>query len=191
MQPALCQPAELVAAIQRGDRAVLDRLSRCYGAHLLAVGRRWCRDGDEAQDAVQDAMLAAGEHLGDFRGEGSVEGWLVRMVVRACQRMRRGQKNDARLHAPFEELEIPAARETPADEVARGEEMAALGAALLTLAPLDRTLVLLADGEGWTAPELAERVDMSAGAVRTRLSRARRALRAAMAEALPEKMRDA
>ncbi|MEZ4465959.1 MAG: sigma-70 family RNA polymerase sigma factor [bacterium] len=160
---------------------MLDRLSRCYGSHLLAVGRRWCRDGEAARDAVQDALLAAGEHLGDFRGEGSVEGWLVRMVVRACQRMRRGQKNDPTLHAPYEELEIPAQRETPADAAARGEELAALGAALLTLAPLDRTLVLLADGEGWTAPELADRVQMSPGAVRTRLSRARRALRAAMA----------
>jgi RNA polymerase sigma-70 factor (ECF subfamily) len=93
----LCRPDELVARMRAGDLDVLDALSRCYGARLLQVGQRRCRDADQAQDAVQDALLSAGEHLSDFRGEGSVEGWLVRLVTNACHRMRRGQKNNPAL----------------------------------------------------------------------------------------------
>lgn len=180
MTPTLCDPTDLVAAIRAGDPQVLDRLSRCYGAHMLAVGRRHCRDAEEARDAVQDAFVAAGEHLQAFRGEGSAEGWLLRMVVHACHRMRRGGKNDPTRHAALDDLELPHDGEDPASVAQRGEAMTALGAALLHLAPLDRTLILLADGEQWTAPELAERVDMTPGAVRSRLSRARRQLRAAL-----------
>lgn len=161
-------------AVRAGDPAVLDRLSRCYGAHMLAVGRRWCRDPESARDAVQEAWVAAGQHLGDFRGEGSVEGWLLRMVQHACGRMRRGRKNEAARHQTLDGLEVP---DTAAE---RGPDLVALGAALLTLPPLDRTLVLLAEGEQWTANELAEHVGLSPGAVRTRLSRARRQLREAM-----------
>lgn len=180
----LCNPSDLAAAVRAGDPAVLDRLSRCYGAHMLAVGQRWCRNPDEAKDAVQDAWLAAGQHLSDFRAEGNLEGWLLRMVQHACMRMRRGGKNAP--HAPFEELTLPSSDTSPEAAAERGATVAALGEALLTLAPLDRTLVLLADGEQWTAPELALRVGMSPGAVRTRLSRARRQLREALSQEKPE-----
>lgn len=162
--------------MRAGDLDVLDALSRCYGARLLQVGRRRCRDADQAQDAVQDALLAAGEHLSDFRGEGSVEGWLARMVRNACHRMRRGQKNDPQLHAA---LDPNAAFDGagPESEAARGEMMEALGQALVALSPTDRSLILLTDGEGYSAPELAERLGMTAQAVRSRVSRARRRLR--------------
>ena len=75
---------------------------RCQ-AHLLAVGRRVCRDDERARDAVQDALLAAGEHLDDFRGDGSVEGWLVRMVANACKSWRRGRKEDPAWNAPLDD----------------------------------------------------------------------------------------
>ena len=177
--PPLCQPDALIARMRAGDLEVLDDLSRCYGARLLQVGQRRCRDADQAQDAVQDALLAAGEHLSDFRGDASVEGWLVRMVSNACHRMRRGQKNDPRLHAA---LDPNAAFDGagPEAEAARGEMMQTLGQALLALSPADRSLILLTDGEGYSAPELAERLDLTAQAVRSRVSRARRQLRASL-----------
>ena len=64
------------------------------------VGKQ-CSSADSAQDAVQDALLAAATHLGDFRGDGSLEGWLSRMVTNACRRMQRGRKADASLHEEF------------------------------------------------------------------------------------------
>lgn len=181
--PVLCRPEELISRMRAGDLDVLDALSRCYGARLLRVGQRRCRDADQAQDAVQDALLAAGEHLTDFRAEGSVEGWLVRLVSNACHRMRRGQKNDPHLHAALDDT-ATSTEADPEAEAALGEMMQALGQALQTLSSTDRALILLTDGEGYAAPELAEQLGMSAQAVRSRISRARRQLRHKLGPAL-------
>jgi len=176
--PALCDPSELVRMVKAGELEALDRMTRCYGERLLSAGRKHCRDEDRARDAVQDALLSAGEHLQDFRGDGSLEGWLVRMVANACHRMRRGRKNDPQWHTVLDEFGAPPAEDgSPEEGAMRGELAVALGDALLRLEPKDRALLLLSDGEGWKAPELAESLEMTPGALRTRLSRARKRLR--------------
>lgn len=172
-----CNPDEVVALVRSGDVAALDRITRCYGDRLLAVGLSACRDRDDAEDAVQDALLSAGTHLGDWRGEGSIEGWIGRMVANACHRMRRGRKNDPALHDPEADV---ATEGTPEDEAMRGEVAAALGRGLLVLSPEDRAMLLLVEGEGWTPAEVAERTGLAAGTVRTRLSRARAKVRQAL-----------
>ncbi len=157
-------------------------MTRCFGRRLLDVGRRYCRTEAEAEDAIQDALLSAGQHLQDFRGEGSVEGWLVRMVANACHHLRRGRKNDPTLHDVS--YVLTAEKANPEDLAQAGELSQALGKALIALPPQDRTIVLLAEAEGWTGPEIAERVGLSPGAVRVRLSRARAKLRERLRQAL-------
>jgi len=175
---AICNAEELVALVRAGDREALDRVTRCYGAKLFAVGRKHCSDGERAQDAVQDALLAATEHLRDFRGDGSLEGWLVRMVTNACRQMQRGRKNDPALHTELEGDRDPdGSLPSPEDSTAQAALAASLDTALQTLSPDDRALVLLADVNGWNSPEIAEAMGMTANQVRTRLSRARRRLR--------------
>ncbi|MFT6400583.1 MAG: RNA polymerase sigma-70 factor (ECF subfamily) [Bradymonadia bacterium] len=173
-----CLPAdELLALMRAGDMVALDRMTRCYGASLAAVGRRHCRDSDQAEDAVQDALLAAGENLQGFRGEGSADGWLVRMVINACRRMRRGQKNNTELHDDVDEMERAGEGEDPESAASRHQIANVLANVLGELPPQDRALFLLAEAEEWTAPELAEEFGISAGAVRTRLTRIRENLR--------------
>ncbi len=171
-----CDPDRLAALVRAGDLAALDTLTRCHGDRLLAVARRWCRSEAEAEDAVQDALLAAGTHLGDWRGDGSVEGWVVRMVARACGRMRRGRKNDAALHTT--ELDVVAESPDAAWLTERADLTRALGEALVQLSPEDRAVLVLAEAEGWTGPEIAARTGLTPEAVRTRLSRARKRARA-------------
>ncbi len=65
-----------------------------------------------------------------------------------------------------------------------GELSQALGKALIALQPQDHTIVLVAEAEGWTGPEIAERVGLSPGAVCVRLSRARAKLRERLREDL-------
>jgi RNA polymerase sigma-70 factor, ECF subfamily len=166
VSPDACHPARLAALARAGDVAALDALVRCQGARLLAVGRRHCRTVAEAEDAVQDALLAAGEHLDAYRGEAPLEAWVGRMVARACGRMRRGRKNDPALHAVDAEVVAPCVDPALSAELSR-----ALGA----LSPADRVLLQL-DAEGWTSPEIAEALGLSADAVRARLSRARKKL---------------
>lgn len=176
MTPHLhCDPAEISALMRAGDMAGLDQLTRCQGERLLAVGRRYCRDEQDARDAVQDALVAASTHLAEFRGDGSAEGWVARMVARACGRIRRGRRNDPSLHV--RDVEEVATEENPELLAGRAHIAEALGAALLALPPKDRAVLLLAEAEGWTGPEIAAELGVTANAVRTRLSRARREVR--------------
>lgn len=168
--------------MRAGDLAALDRITRCRGERLLAAGRRHCRNAEEAEDAVQEALIQAGLHLRDYRGEGAPEGWVVRMVARACSRMRRGHRNDPARHVPL--LDAPGLPQLttdapdPEDAATRAELSARLGAALLELPAEDRAVLMLAEAEGWTGPQIAAELGLSAEAVRARLSRARRRLRA-------------
>lgn len=180
--PALvdpCQsPEQLVRLMRAGDMEALDRITRCYGQTLATVGRRYCRSAIEAEDAVQDALVAAGQNLRSYRGEGSPEGWLVRMVINACRKMHRGQKNAPALHDALDEAApLPAAGANPEDVAARAQVAQALATALADLAPDDRALILLAEAEEWTAAEIADQLGSTPGAVRTRLSRIRARLR--------------
>lgn len=172
-----CRPEEIVRLVQAGDRSALDRITRCYGEHLLAVGRRVCGDPESARDAVQDALLSAGERLGDFRGDGSVEGWLVTMVANACRTRRRGRKNQAAWNAELDAEREQSPVEPPDDGAAHAELSHALRAALLELSPTDRALVLLTQVDGWNGPEVGRALELSPEAVRARLSRVRRRLR--------------
>jgi len=173
----LCRPEVIAGLVRAGDRSALDRATRCYGAHLLAVGERVCGDRESARDAVQDALYAAGRHLDDFRGDGSVEGWLVRMVANACRTRRRGRKNQAAWNAPLDEERACSDAPSPARDVEHAELAEALSAALLDLPPADRAVVLLTQLDGWSGPEVAAALDLTPEAVRARLTRARRRLR--------------
>ena len=172
-----CDPEKLITLMRAGDIAALERITRCYGDRLLAVGRRYCRDSDEAADAVQDALLAGGEHLKDFRGDGSPEGWLIKMVTNACSRMRRGRKNDPALHVDVADNPLVEAGATPENLAGRAELIEALGEALLELPSKDRAILLLAEAEGWTGPEIASSLDLTPTAVRVRLTRIRAKIR--------------
>lgn len=179
-----CDPELLTTLVRNGDPAALDRITRCYGQKLLVAGRRHCRTADEAEDAVQDALVTAGTHLDSFRGEGSLEGWLVRIVASACRRMSRGRKNSSELHD--EGVDLLVAPSSPESEAEQHELGEALSAALLELNPDDRLIVLLSEVDGFDAPEVAARLGLSPGAVRTRLTRIRGRLRTALRPFLTE-----
>ncbi len=171
----LCDSDELVSLLRSGDIEVLDRVTRCYGDQLMSAARRTCSREEDARDAVQDATLGAWRYGAGFRGEGQVDRWLVRLVATACNRMRRGLKNDPALHQA--ELELASDDASPELLAARAELALSLGEALGELPPRDRGILILADAQGWTGPEIADALDMTPGAVRTRLSRTHAALR--------------
>src|SRR5262245_35881798 len=139
----VCSPSRLMSLVRSGDPAALDQITRCYSQRLLAAGRRYCRTATEAEDAVQDALLSAATRLDQFRGEGSLEGWLVRIVATACNRISRGQKNA--VHGDAADLELPGASESPETEAARNELLGLIDEALLGLPPEDRAVLLLAE----------------------------------------------
>jgi RNA polymerase sigma-70 factor (ECF subfamily) len=158
--------------VRQGDSEALDQITRCYSQRLLEAGRRHCRTRAEAEDAVQDALLVASEHLSELRQDGSLEGWLVSVVASACRRIGRGRKNDGALHVTEPAVDL-AAQGDPEDDAARRELLELLDRTLLELSAADRSIVLLAELEDFSAAEIGAELGLSEGAVRTRLSRLR------------------
>jgi RNA polymerase sigma-70 factor (ECF subfamily) len=74
----------LVGALRSGDPASYERLAREYGGAMLAVARRFHRDEDDARDAVQDAFIAAFRAMRFFREDARLSSWLHRITVNAC-----------------------------------------------------------------------------------------------------------
>lgn len=167
--------------MQAGDLQALDAMVRCYSGRLVAVGRRCCRRPEDAEDAVQQALLEASESLEDFRGEGSPLAWLSTMVARRCRKQRRGRRNDLDRHDSIEDAGCRCAAPSPEELAARAELTGHLESALSEIRRADRLLLILSV-EGWSSIELAEHFDLTPEAIRARLSRLRRRLRHTLRE---------
>jgi RNA polymerase sigma-70 factor (ECF subfamily) len=173
----------VASLVRSGDTTALERITRCYLDRMMGVGLCACRDAHSAEDAVQDAIVAAAQHLDQFRGDGSVEAWLSRMVVNACRCSQRGRKNDPRWNRALEhEGDDRDAADDPAQDVARRQLAAALVRAVDGLPPDDRHLFVATQIEGLSAPDAAARTGISSDAVRARLMRIRRRLRRQLEE---------
>ena len=178
----------LLDACRAGDRAALDRLLERYEPRIYRFGLRMCRDREAARDVLQETLIAAARTVRDFRGTSSLSTWLYTIARSFCIKQRRRSK-----FAPFREESLDDASvsrnleaTTPSPETASAEAEVsrALSRAISELEPMYREVLLLRDGEGLTAPEVAEVLGISIDAVKSRLHRARASVRAILAPKL-------
>ena len=139
---------------------------------LRRLAFRVLGDRHAMDDALQDAYVKAFRALPRFRGASSPRTWLYRIVYNACLDHARRERAHARLDEPA------ATAPDPGDLVAG---RAALATALAGLPVDQRAAVLLVDLHGFAYPDAAAVLDVHVGTVASRLSRAREALRSALA----------
>ena len=178
--------AELLTAVRSGSSEALEALLERHEARLYRFTRRLCRHREDAEDVLQESLLAAARGLSGFRGASSIGTWLYTIARSFCIKKRRRS-----VFAPVEVsletqaslaargLADPARRPDEALEASRLE--AALQAAIAALDRPYREVLLLRDVEGLSAAEVAEVTGLSVPAVKTRLHRARGRLRDALA----------
>src|SRR5205085_3014168 len=88
--PAPDDDVQTARCIASGDRVAFERLMRLHNRRLYRVARSMLRDEAEAEDALQEAYLAAHRAMGGFRGDASLATWLARLVRNEClSRLRR------------------------------------------------------------------------------------------------------
>jgi len=181
----------LVARIVGGDAAAFEIVMRRHNGALFRTARAILRDDADAEDALQEAYLAAYRNLGAFRGDAQLATWLTRIVInQALGRLRaRRRDNLVELHddAAGDEGE-DAMDETPAASPETGAMRAQLRRLLereIDALPLAfRTAFMLREVEEMPIDEVAASLEIPAATVRTRVFRARAMLRAALAEEL-------
>lgn len=178
--------AERIAA---GDRLAFELLMRRYNRRLFRIARAVLRDDFEAEDALQDAYLAAYRHIGSFRGQARLTTWLSRLVLNEClARLRRQSRRDnvIPIRQPesgpgLDEQPGPEA-ESPEKAAMRSEMRYILERKLDRLPEPYRLVFVLRCVEDMSVEETARYLDISEMAVRTRLFRARQLLKSALAE---------
>lgn len=181
----------LLDRARAGDRRALDELLTQHQRQVYRFGLKMCRDPEDAKDILQETLLAAARTVKDFRGASSISTWMYTIARSFCIKKRRRSK-----FAPQEEESLdvrqPGAEalqvadpSRPPDESLAGRQLeAALEEAIAGLEPMYREVLVLRDVEGLTAPEVAEVMGLTVEAVKSRLHRARVAVREAMASHL-------
>ncbi|MEM6749079.1 MAG: sigma-70 family RNA polymerase sigma factor [Planctomycetota bacterium] len=186
--PASDEPA-LVERARTGDRAALGQLlqreqGRIYNVCLRMVGSR-----ADAADAAQEAMLKAVGAIDRFEGTSRFGTWLTRIAINESYTLlrKRQRRSMASLDAPAGHKDDDAPRSDPADtepgpaqRVQQDEQTALALKALHTLEPDHRAILILRDLQGLDYGEIADALDLKRGTVKSRLFRARMALRAAL-----------
>ncbi len=173
-----------IQAAQRGDVAAFNQLVRAYQAQVYRTAYRVLGDAAVAEDATQDAFIAAYKNIRHFRGS-SFKAWLLRIVTNRCYDLLRAQRRrpTASLDALLLDPDNPApglaraAPETPHEVAERHELGALIQRGLETLPHEQRITLVLIDIEGLSYEEAANVLATNLGTIKSRLSRARAALR--------------
>lgn len=171
--------AELVERARAGDEAALTTLVEHYAPRVLRFGQKLCGVASDAEDVMQQTLLSVVAHIGEFRGESRFSSWLFSIARAHCIKLRtRGLLGRATepLEPEARALATPV-RQGPDESLARGELERALDVAIAGLDPPQREVLLLRDVEGLSAPEVAQALGLGVDAVKSRLHRARKALR--------------
>lgn len=130
----------------------------------------------DAEDALQEAFLAAWRAAGSFRGEGTARGWLLTIGRHAVLRLRRRRVDEPAEMVSLEALGVEAGWGAPPGDGEAGamtERRAVLEAALERLRPADREVLVLRDLEGFSGEEAAAMIGVEVQVLKTRLHRAR------------------
>lgn len=166
--------ADLVLRLRHGDGPAADRLLQRYLRACRAVALAVTGSEADADDVCQDAFVSAIERIDECRDPARFGGWLLQIVRNRARNLLRHQ--DLRRTDPLDERTV-AGGPSPAVEAERHELRERLRNALVTLSEVRREVVLLHDLEGWKHEEIAERLELPAGTVRSHLHHARRQLR--------------
>jgi RNA polymerase sigma-70 factor, ECF subfamily len=178
----------LVRAAQKGDEGALDALLKRYQPQIFRFGMKMCRDPEDAREVLQDTLFAAARTVHGFRGASSVSTWLYTIARSFCIKKRRRSvfaPEVVSLESGSSDafLALDQGRD-PERTLADREVGAALEAAIASLEPEYREVLLLRDVEGLSAAEVAEVTAISVPAVKSRLHRARASVRQRLAPLL-------
>ena len=171
----------ILARARRGDLAAFEELVRRNEKRVYAVALRSSGSPEDAADITQEVFLRAWRSIEDFRGDSGFSTWLFRITANLCvdfARHRQAQPQTQPLTGEDDaERPIPDPAPTPEEHLENSELGRELAAALGEVSEEHRRIVLLRDVSGLSYTEIAEVLEISEGTVKSRLSRARIALR--------------
>lgn len=175
---------ELVSRAKQGDQDAFSQLVEANQNRIYTLTLRMTGSPEDAADLAQEAFLRAWRSLPSFQGESNFSTWLYRLTSNLCIDFLRREKRrravaavslDGEEDAP--PAQVPDHRFTPEGELERRELRAAVSRGLARLSDDHRQVLVLRELEGLSYTEIAGRLGLEEGTVKSRIARARMSLR--------------
>lgn len=179
---------ELISLLKKGDRAAFNVLIEQYQAKVYNIATGMLSDPEDALDASQEVFINVFKSIGSFKEDSALSTWIYRICANVCKdflrkRMRRltvvsldsGDEED-------EPLEIADDTKSPEQLSQQSELQRLVRETMDSLSPEYKEVLLLCDIEGLSYEEIAQVLKCPIGTVRSRLNRARQALRKKISE---------
>ncbi len=176
---------ELVKKSQNGDADSFSALILPYEQKLMHHAYRMLSNKTEAEDAVQEALLKAWRRLDTYQGTAAFPTWLYTILHHVCLDMLRKKKREKPVVPLIQEgeneeefsLSIPDTAPGPDEQYHQKAMLSAVAAAIDTLSDEHKTVIILRDIDGLEYDEIAKITNTSLGTVKSRISRARIAMK--------------
>ncbi|MHB0915781.1 MAG: RNA polymerase sigma factor [Thermoleophilia bacterium] len=189
MQPEVLNDAELVDKAQEGDTGAIGELVSRYEDKVYSLAYRMVGNREDAEDVLQDTFLNVVRSIGSFRKQSSFSTWLYRIASNAALTRLRKKSRKEKTEGEFLD-EVYAVKQeaqsgqplsdwsvNPSRKLLTEESRVIMEEAIKELPEKYRTVFILRDVEGLPANEVAEILELSIPAVKSRLHRARMFLR--------------
>lgn len=177
---------KLVRNLRRRDEDAFRELVRVYQHRVFNIVYRILGDREEAEDVAQEVFVAIFKHIDSFRGDAKFSTWVYRIATnQARNRLKYHARRHRRDHQNYEDAPESAHQDSdfagtipqPEDAVLGRELEKIIQEGLAELGEIHRTIIVLRDVEHLTYQEIAEIVELPEGTVKSRLFRARVALK--------------
>ena len=169
----------LISRARGGDREAFGALVEQYRDNVYRLAYRMCGNAYDADEAAQEAFVAAWRALPNFRGDAKFSTWLYRLTTNAAIDVMRREKRHQTV-GDGEMMDLADDADSPQETVERTEQQEAVQKALATLSEEYREVLLLRYMEELDYAEIAEVLQLPSGTVKSRINRAKAALKAAL-----------
>jgi RNA polymerase sigma-70 factor (ECF subfamily) len=186
--PGVATEEELVERARGGEREAFEELVRRHADRVYAVILRFLGDRGDAEEATQETFLRAWRSIDRFEGRSQFFTWLYRIGLNEAKRVAARRPSGGQVRSLDEEPlpEAPDWSDAPDVRLGQGEIQRVLEDAIHALPPKYRAPLILRDVAGLSTAEAAEVMELREGAFKSRLHRARLAVREAVDEYLDE-----
>ena len=190
---------DLARFAREGDESAFEEIMRRYSRRVFHYASKFFRQRSLVEEAAQEVFLKAFTELGSFEGRGSMEGWLTRITTNTCLNMLRSSRRRPELtvsdltddETTWLDNNLAAAATERHQSTERSLAAADLaGRVLETLAPEDRLVLTLIDGEDASVDEVVKMTGWSKSKVKVRAFRARRRMRESVEKLLQRNTKD-